>query len=587
MIPKNAAIRIILPIWLVLVSACAGTPDRSVSPTSHPTVDWILACRVDNGGFGCYPGDSAFTTRTGMALEALDKLGALENLKHKDSLAAWIKSRQRPDGGFIESENYFMGREMPWGGTSALEPTYWAVHALKMLGEKPDDPAGAAAFILARRHDNGGWDAWEYCFGAAKEALFTTFWAVAALRDLDEPVPDSALTIEWVRSMQDTRAMRGGFALENDDWFFGSPSGCYYALRTLELLGGAPKRPAHVRKFLLSDYGQEPDGGFEVGHAQGWRQDHFSRTEDTWYGVKSMDLLGEPLSDGDHSRAQLPRTDCIRWLGTMQNPDGGFGRFGKNPSIPLPSPSEMRATWHAVMAMDVLGAEIPRPEKPVPAVNELQVHSPKYNHPCVNSEDPAEVWAYRRIALPIYEHYYNLTGSHLKALGMVNRWAFAAIGPHNGAWITQGRGVLMHGWGQCGTMSWLLQQLVTSIDFPARASFIIADVNLEILVQEKDWDKPHWCLFVPFTNEFPDPTMQTPEGTYNGWSVLDMAINYRMMKEDPERLSPTNIAARLFSDVRVETVDPVTGKWGGEFKMDSTTTYSCPAAEALYPGGSW
>ena len=587
MTPKHSAFRLLLLTMFLAVMACSDETGRP-STTAHPTVDWVLACRVGNGGFGCYPGDSAFTSRTGMALEALEKLGAREDLAHRDSLIAWLQARQQPDGGFIEADDYYLGKKLPWGSISALEPTYWAVRALSLLGAQPVDPEAAAEFILARRHENGGYDAWEYCWGAAKEGLFSTYWAVAALRELGRPVPDSLLTLEWVRSMQDTDARRGGFSLANDDWFYGSPAGCYYALRTLELLGGTPKRPEHVKKFLLSDYGQEPDGGFEVGHAQGWRQDHFSRTEDTWYSVKSLALLGMPLADKDRSRAPLPRTDCIRWLGSMQNPDGGFARFGKNPNVPLPGPSEMRPTWHAVMALEALEADIPRPVAPIRPAVETESHLPEYTHPCLDSRDPAEVRAYRRIALPIYEHYYKLTGSRLKALGMVNRWAAAAVGPHNGAWIVNGRGILMHGWGQCGTMSWLFQSLATSIDFPARPSFIIADVNLEILVQEEGWDKPHWCLFVPFTNEFPSPAIQTPEGTYNGWSVLDMAVNYSRMAQDSTVLQPTdNIANRLFKDVRVERIDPATGRWAGEIKMDSTTAYGSPAADSLYPGGSW
>ena len=208
-------------------------------------------------------------------------------------------------------------------------------------------------------------------------------------------------------------------------------------------------------------------------------------------------------------------------------------------------------------------------------------------HPCVDGSDPAEVWAYRRIAQPIYDHFLAVSGSRMEALGRLNRWASAAVGPHNGAWITQGRGILMHGWGQCGAMSWLLQELATSVDHASRASFVVADVNCEILLREDGWDQPHWCLFVPFTHEHPNPAVLPPDGRANGWSVLDMAVDYRLRKQDPSRPRPTRIADRLFSDVRVETIDPSTGKWGREFRMDSSTTYRSSVADSLYPGGSW
>ena len=294
-----------------------------------------------------------------------------------------------------------------------------------------------------------------------------------------------------------------------------------------------------------------------------------------------------PLADSDSSRAARPRTDCLAWVSSLQNADGGFGRFGRNEHTPLASPSEMRATWHAVQTLKLLGSGVPRPRKVVKPKPEIRSHQVLFRHPCVDHNDLAEVWAYRRIALPIYEHYLKETGSRLEALGRVARWAAVATGPHNGAWITQGRGVLMHGWGQCGTMSWLLQQLVTSLDYASRPSFIIADVNCEILVREDHWDKAHWCLFVPFTYEYPDPGLICPDGEKNGWSVLDMVIDYRLRLKDPERPRPTHIADRLFAKVRLETINSVEGAWGKEYSMDSLTTYQSPVAGVLYPGGSW
>ncbi len=576
-----------------LLLSCTGVQvdssvDDAVSAGSiHPTVAWVQACRVEGEGFGCFPGDSAFTSRTGMALEMLDELGALQSLAGKDELVRWLISRQQPDGGFIEQSGYYHGKQMPWGSNSALEPTFWALRGLQLLGALPGNPKGAAEFIRARQDENGGYTAYEYAFGAAPQALYTTFWAVGALKILGEAVPDSAATLEWVRSMQETKGGRGGFALSNGEWRFSSVAGCYYAMRVLKMLGGRPGRPDRMRRFLLSEYGQEPDGGFEVGHHQGWRQNHYSRMEDTFYGVRALQLLGSPLSDLDSSRAKRPRSDCTAWLSTLQNPDGGFGRFGISEHTPLPSPSEMRSGWHAVMAVKTLGASFPRPAEPVEPVNEVVAHRPLNLHPCVNGDDPVEVWAFRRIAQPIYEHFLSVSGSRMEALGRLNRWASAAVGPHNGAWITEGRGILMHGWGQCGTMSWLLQELATSVDHAARASFIIADVNCEILVQEENWDRPHWCLYVPFTHEYPNPSITPPDSGERCWSVLDMVVDYRLRSQDPSRPRPTRIADRLFSDVRVEMVDPATGEWGGEIKLDSNSTYDSPGARQLYPDRSW
>ena len=175
----------------------------------------------------------------------------------------------------------------------------------------------------------------------------------------------------------------------------------------------------------------------------------------------------------------------------------------------------------------------------------------------------------------------------MEAIGRLNRWASAAVGPHNGAWVTEGRGILMHAAGQCGTMSWLLQQLATSVDHAARGSFIIADVNCEILVREEGWDRPHWCLYVPFTNEYPNPSLTPPDGGVGCWSVLDMAVDYRLRKQDPSRERPTRIADRLFSKVSIELIDPSTGEFGEVIPLDSTSTYDSPGVEKLYPNASW
>jgi len=110
---------------------------RTAAEGAHPTLTWILACRVGQGGFGCFPGDSAFVSRTGMAVDALAELGRLENLPQRESLIGWLKGMQQPDGGFLEAADFYKNKYLPWGTISALEPTYWAVRTLKLLGAEP------------------------------------------------------------------------------------------------------------------------------------------------------------------------------------------------------------------------------------------------------------------------------------------------------------------------------------------------------------------------------------------------------------------------------------------------------------------
>ena len=557
----------------------------------HPTVQWILACRSAQGGFGCFPGDSAFTTRTGMALEALSDLVALDQLEGRNQLIEWLQARQNEDGGFYEKAGFYgKNKTLPWGTISALEPTFWAVRALKILGALPARPGAAAEFIAERQLPGGAFDSHEYSLGAAKAALYTTYWAVAALKELGAPVPDSAKIVDWTKRQQDTKAMRGGFSLSEDGFFFSTAQGTFYGVATLRLLGAEPKRPLEVKKFLLSSYGQEPEGGFELGHGNDWNNhDHYSRTKDTFAGVSALHLVGTPLSDTDTSRASRPAADCAAWIASVQNADGGFARFGVTDQTPVPSPSEMSATWQAVRSLSLLGRPVPRPANPVPPRQEIALPPMKHRHPGIDFDDPMEVWAFRRIAAPIYEHFLQKTGSRITAVGMLSRWAREATGPENQASDrhVEGRKTLFHGWGQCGTISWLLQALAASVDHPARGAYVFADANAEVQIQEDGWEKPHWVCYVPFTNEWIDPGLRTPEGTYNGWSALDLAIEFATRVRDYNYISMTKLGDHRYRRVWIENIDAVKGAWGQDSKIDTSMTYSGEVVELLYPDASW
>jgi len=589
-------------IWFGLLLSCTASDQINVDePVSgemgsaeYGIVPWIMACRVPGQGFGCFPGDVSFVTRTGMALEALQLLGRLDEIKDRQALIAWLKSKQNVDGGYREADDFYHGKSLPWGTDSALEPTYWALKTLRLLGGDPDDPERTAKFIRDRQLPEGAFDSYELGWNETrtKAMSYSTFWAVAALKELGEPVPETEKVIAFLRQLQSPPGGSGGFRLGDLQFTVFNAQACFYATSALSLLGMAPERPAEVRSFLFSSHGQEPDGGFECGHGDAWNNyDHDSRMVDTYAAVKTLEMLGQPLSDENTSRATSPLLDCIHWITSLQNPDGGFARFGVTEMTPLPSPSEMAPTWQAVSTLSLLNAEFPSPADPIIPEDEVQPHVPKYLYPSIRNEDPVDVWAYRRIALPIHEYFFERTGSHIETIGYLSKWARKAVSPVNAAFGTGGRSLLMHGLGQCGQMSLMLQQLAASVDYPARYSFTFGcfggDVNCEIRVQEKDWDRPHWCLFIPFANEYIDPTIATPEGKTNGWSALDCAIDLSLRKTALNYPSRTKVGDHIFETIRIEMVDYETGQWGEELRMDLSTTYDSEVARKLYPGESW
>jgi prenyltransferase beta subunit len=585
----------ILIFVLTLACGTAQSPQQqsesSTTSGPHPTIAWINACRAPGAGFGWFPGDSAHTSTTGMALEALNEMGALGGIPNREELVGWLKSRQQPDGGFIEKDGYFgPGKDLPWGSQSCLEATYWGVKALDILDSGPDDPAAVAEFTAARQRESGAFDSYEYSGNTVKSATYTTFWAVGALKTLALPVPDSAKVVAWLKDQQNTKAMRGGFSLSPDGYLFSSTQGTGYAVACLSLLGAAPDRAGEVRKFLFSTRGQEADGGFELGHGDDWNNyDHYSRTADTWHAVRALYLLGSPLSDSDTSRAAHPASDCAAWLASVQNPDGGFARFGDTDQTPVQPPSEMQATWQAVSALKLLDREVPRPANPVPPEEVIVIPAMQYRHPAINFDDPVEIWAFRRIAEPVYSEALERTGSKVEAIGALSKWARNATGPENHSHDrhVEGREKFAHGWGQCGSMSWMVQALASSIDYPARGAYVFADANVEVLLAEDDWDAPHWVCYIPFTNEWIDPGKVTREGERNGWSALDIAINYHINKRDYIYPSITKLGDFRYWRVWIELVDAENGKWGKDTRIDTSMTYSSEGAAIAYPNQSW
>ena len=560
----------------------------------HPVARWVMACRVPGQGFGCFPGDSAFVTRTGMACEVLSQLGCLDLIEDREELAEWIQSKQNDDGGYREADDYYRGKILPWGTTSALEPTWWALKTLKLLGAEPDNPSLTADFIHARQLPEGAFTSYELGWNSTrtKAMSYSTDWAVSSLRELGEPVPDSAKVVEFLQQLQSPEDGCGGFRLGDLQFTIYVTQAGYHAVRALNLLGAGPLRPQALRNFLFSHHGQETDGGFECGHGDQWNNfDHYSRAIDTYSAIRTLVLLGTPLSDDDSSRASKPAGDCARWLCSLQNNDGGFARFGVTEQTPVPSPSEMAATWYAVMALGELGRQIPGPANSVEPVNEVQSHKLKYLYPTIKGDDPVDVWAYRRIAQPIHDYYLRQTGSRIAAVGWLSKWVRCAVAPMNAAFCTGGRSLLMHGFGQCAQMSLMLQQLAISVDYPGRYtrtySCVGGDVNCEIRIREEGWDKAHWCLFIPFSNEYMDPNVPTPEGKCNGWSGLDCLTFQKLKRRQLNFQSTSKLGDHCFSTLYIETIDYENGKWGEEVTFDTTFTYRSELVKKFYPGESW
>ena len=92
-------VTIILTSFCVVCVLSCSASDREnhtgegplVTDGAHCIAEWVLACRSGNGGFGCWPGDSAFTSLTSRRL-AEDRSTASGRLRGGGGAAAARKT---------------------------------------------------------------------------------------------------------------------------------------------------------------------------------------------------------------------------------------------------------------------------------------------------------------------------------------------------------------------------------------------------------------------------------------------------------------------------------------------------------------
>jgi geranylgeranyl transferase type-2 subunit beta len=177
--------------------------------------------RTPDGGYGKTPGAPHGSTYTAflvaLCLQLLDR-----PVPHPDRLTAFVKSRRRPDGGYVEIS------AMKRSGTN---PTAAGVGLLQILGGLDDEARAAVATFLAALPSQfeGGLRANDRIPAADLLSTFTGGWTLAqigAADKLDWPaVRDYAESCE-----QPTGGFRGGLWDEQVDVEY-----TFYGLGTLAL----------------------------------------------------------------------------------------------------------------------------------------------------------------------------------------------------------------------------------------------------------------------------------------------------------------------------------------------------------------
>ena len=295
----------------------------------------ITGTQYSNGGFRSARVDKdSDVSSTANAVRAYAALGA--PVLNATAVATYVKAHQNLDGGFGLQTNRLWGTSWP----SIATATYDGLAALQILGATADFPSAAVTFLRGLQNADGG-------FGLNSGNLTSrTAYTMDVLEDLAllgsfAGNPSAASTF-----LLGNQLANGGFVENSLDPLEGIHT-TYFASRALHILG-TPFNEAQVLAFALAVTPSENDGGF--GDHPGMA----SNVRFTFDSVFALNALG---------RRPLDRGAAAAYLLALENPDGGFGAAGL---------SSAESTSRAIVALQLLGEPIPRPENASRFLRSLQ-----------------------------------------------------------------------------------------------------------------------------------------------------------------------------------------------------------------------
>ncbi|KNB50247.1 prenyltransferase/squalene oxidase repeat-containing protein [Streptomyces caatingaensis] len=286
-------------------------------------VRWLAALQGPDGGLGWTPEDA----RRGnadvracyygvMAWRAAVRAGAAATPPwNVPALVAWLRDRQGAEGGF---------RFSPAAEVPCMWATYRAVGALEALGHAPRDAEACRAWTMRLRGPSGAFVRWE---GYDVEDVWASFCAVGTLRALGAPLAPVADAVA---------ARIAAFGCPQGGFTYREPRAAADALSTsAAVLKAVPGQadPGLVR--WLEGCQLPNEGGVMYMPGRG------SEVRCTLWALAAGAFTGDASA----------RARIVRWLASLQNPDGGFGYWeGRG--------SDMVSTAAALEIVTLLGATV-------------------------------------------------------------------------------------------------------------------------------------------------------------------------------------------------------------------------------------
>lgn len=210
-----------------------------------------------------------------------------------------------------------------------LASLYYTLAGLEASGREAATKRPLIDYILRRQAIGGGFSDVRNADGAPRDEdahIAHTYHAVESLRLLGAEIPNRDKCIAFVHACQDAD---GSFRFNPAKKQLGNQPDIYYTFAALQTLARLKARPEKVSQCIAwINSLQNADGGF--GDKPRWR----SRLYSTYYAVQSLGILtGDPRDGVEEKKLAIASYESI--------PDGKFGIYQSVFKIPLVAPNDL------------------------------------------------------------------------------------------------------------------------------------------------------------------------------------------------------------------------------------------------------